>query len=66
MFTSEPEWYATESALTGEFRVAIIVRMPVWVKAVDAVIQAYLRYDPGFWHRADAYTGKAVVPILTE
>jgi hypothetical protein len=63
--TSEPEWYATEKALIGAFRIAMIIRAPVERETLDATVQAYLRYDPGFWHRADAYTDKARVPILT-
>lgn len=62
--TSEPEWYATEKALAGEFRVAVTVRSPVERTEIDAAIQAYLRYDPGFWHTADAYSQKATVSVF--
>jgi hypothetical protein len=64
--TSEPEWYVTEQALLGEFRIAMIIRTPVTRKKIDATVQAYLRYDPGFWHRADAFTRKAYISILNE
>jgi hypothetical protein len=62
--TSWPEWFATKKALVGEFRVAVIVRCPLSYGALDAAVQAYLRYDPGFWHKADIYTQEISIPLL--
>jgi hypothetical protein len=64
--TPRPEWFATKSALVGEFRVAMIVRCPLSCSALDADVQAYLRYDPGFWHKADIYTQQISIPLVRE
>jgi hypothetical protein len=61
--TSAPEWYATETALTGEFRVALTGRIRRGWSNILAEIEVVLRYDPGFWHRTDVYarTGSVMV-----
>jgi hypothetical protein len=62
--TPKPEWFVRKSALAGEFRVAMIVRCPTTCTALEAGVQAYLRYDPGFWSKADIYTQQLSIPLL--
>lgn len=62
--TPKPEWFVRKSALAGEFRVALIVRCPATCTTLEAGVQAYLRYDPGFWSKADIYTQQISIPLL--
>jgi hypothetical protein len=42
----------------------MIVRCPTRCTALEAAVQAYLRYDPGFWSKADIYTQQISIPLL--